>query len=89
MGTHPFGYITVILIQQLVIVGLFCGVARLLEEQRSLRSRLVRIRVVMGGADLSPARQEMASPELQELLFEPRIEQSAETDARVLAGVDA
>jgi hypothetical protein len=88
MGTHPFGYITIIVIQQLVLVGLFLGIGRLFQEQHRLRSRLTRIRIVMGGAEMNPARHIIASPQLQELLFEPGMEQSAETGARVLAGVD-
>jgi hypothetical protein len=72
----------------LVIVGLFFGIAQLFHEQHRLRSRLVRIRVVMGGADLSLPKQETASPQLQELLFEPRREQAAKTDSHVLTSVD-
>jgi hypothetical protein len=88
VATYQIGYIALIVVQQLVIVGLLFGVAQLLHERHCLRGRLVRIRVAMGGADLSPARQEMASPQLQDLLLDPHMNQAAETGARVLASVD-
>ena len=66
MRTHPFGYITIIVVQQLVIVGLFFGVAQLLRELDRLR-RGAKIWNVVENADLSPGEHQLANSQPPQL----------------------
>jgi hypothetical protein len=90
MGTHPFGYIAIIVVQQLVIVGLFFGISRLLQELDRLRGG-ARIRTALKNADPSLAGCEAAGPEFPELRSKPAPElargRAEENDARILANV--
>ena len=90
MGTHPFGYLAIIVVQQLVIVGLFFGISRLLQELDRLRGG-ARIRTALKNAGPGLAGYELASPEFPELRSEsapePTGARAEENDARILASV--
>jgi hypothetical protein len=77
MGTHSFGYIAVIVLQQLTIVGLLWGMVLLLREVERLR-RGFKIRTALENVDLHPAGQKLARPQFQELRAGPAVELALE-----------
>lgn len=66
METHPFGYITAIVFQQLMIVGLFWGIVQLFHENHHLR-RLARFQARLDSTDLNLAGHGIVTPQFQEL----------------------
>jgi hypothetical protein len=90
MGIHPSGYVAVIVIQQLAIIGLFWGIVLLLQKLDCLR-RGVKIRTALEKADLSLAGYAVASSQSPKLRSEPATESAAkravEDSARSLTSV--
>lgn len=90
MGIHPSGYVAVIVIQQLAIIGLFWGIVLLLQKLDRLR-RGVKIRTALEKADLSRAGCALASSQSPKLRSEPAAESAAkravENNARSLTSV--
>ena len=88
MATHLFGYIAVILIQQLMIVGLAFGIVQLFDRQRHLR-RLNRTADDRNSAELKLTGHELGSPQPEDLLSEPAMDLQISKDVRLLTSVDA
>jgi hypothetical protein len=90
MGILPSGYVAVIVIQQLAIIGLFWGIVLLLQKLDRLR-RGVKIRTALEKADLRLAGYGLASSQPPELRSEPATvlagKRALKDDARILTSV--
>lgn len=94
VGIRPSGYIAVIAVQQLAIVGLFWGIVRL-QEKLERHRRGDKIRSVVGNADLGLPVHGNADGNADSRSTEPRCgptasragQRDAASGARVLTGV--
>jgi len=87
MGSNLFGYVAVILLQQLMIVGLAFGIVQLFDRQRHLR-RLTRTVDARKSAELKLSGHALGGPQFQAVLPEPALELQLVKNDCVLTSIE-
>jgi hypothetical protein len=76
MPTHWFGYINVIILQDLAIAGLLWVAARLLKHVRHLR-HVAEVQIQRASVDLNPARPALVHAGSHKLFSNPAVARRA------------